>query len=170
MKFLLSLLPLLFAFSLSSLHAEEKEGEEHLSKLVEKRKGSPISINPRESVRTAARFQPPVEIIVVGKTESTDLRLGYAAEQMIFNWENNQHQLRVDGGPAGGKHKMGAGLIPANRYVTIKWVVLPNKQSVYVDDELRYEHEGDYSALNEPVTVFAHKAKVSLKSIKVKKL
>lgn len=170
MKYLLQLLPLCLAFTLSTLHAQEEEGEEHLSKLVEKRKGNPISVDPRESIRTVATFKPPVEITVVGKTASTDLRLGYAAEQLIFNWENNQHQLRVDGGPAAGKHKMGAGLIPANKYVTIRWVVLPNKQSIYVEDQLRYEHEGDYSQLDVPVTVFAHKAKLSIKSIKVKKL
>ena len=44
-------------------------------------------------------YRPPIEITVVAKTDSTNLRLGYAAEQIIFNWEMNPSQLRVDGGP-----------------------------------------------------------------------
>src|SRR5580658_10087818 len=46
-------------------------------------------------------FRPPVEITIVAKTDSTNLRIGYAADQVIFNWEENLDQLRVNGGPAG---------------------------------------------------------------------
>ena len=118
---------------------------------------------------TPQSFRPPVEITVVAKTDSTNLRLAYAADQIIFNWELNQSQLRVDGGPANGLHKDGAGRIPKGKYVTVKWVVTTTRQDIYVDDRLRYEHEGDYSQINRPVTVFpANGSTVSVKSIKVK--
>jgi hypothetical protein len=78
-------------------------------------------------------------------------------------------QLRVDGGPADGHHKKGAGHIPKGQYVTVKWLVTTTNQAVYVDGQLRFEHDGDYSQINRPVTVFpANGSTVSVKSITVK--
>jgi hypothetical protein len=120
-------------------------------------------------LNTPQSFRPPVEITVVAKTDSTNLRLAYAADQIIFNWEMDQSQLRVDGGPANGQHKIGAGRIPKGKYVTVRWVVTTTHQAVYVDDRLRFEHEGDYSQINRPVAVFpANGSTVSVKSITVK--
>ena len=163
-RFLLSLL-------LSPLLAgAADESVEHLSALVQPRSGTPIALKGTDTISTKATFQPPVEITIEAKTDSTDLRIGYAADQVIFNWRDMKHQLRVDGGPGSGKHKTGAGIIPTNKYVTIRWVVTPTKQAIYVDDQLRFEHEGDYSKINNPVSVFCNQSKVSVKSIKVKKL
>ena len=68
-----------------------------------------------DRLETTERYQPPVEITVVAKTDSTNLRLAYAADQVIFNWELDESQLRVDGGPANGQHRPGAGHIPAGQ-------------------------------------------------------
>jgi hypothetical protein len=120
---------------------------------------------------TPKTYQPPVEITVVAKTDSTNLRLAYAADQIIFNWEDDTSQLRVDGGPADGQHKAGAGYIPPGQYVTIRWVVTPTQQSIFVDGQLRFEHEGDYSQINRYVSVFpANGSVVTVKSITVKHL
>jgi hypothetical protein len=114
-------------------------------------------------------FRPPVEIAIVAKTDSTNLRIGYAADQVIFNWEEDRSQLRVDGGPAGGQHIQGAGEIPKDKYVTIKWVVTPRHQAIYVDDQLRFENCGDYAELKKPVSVFpAGGSVVTVKSITIK--
>lgn len=124
-----------------------------------------------EFISTNEHFKPPVEVCVEAKTDSTNLRLSYAADQVIFNWEQNKHELRLDGGPAHGLHKAGAGLIPVNQYVKIRWIVLPNKQEIYVDDQLRYTHEGDYSKINKRVSVFCAQGSIVLvKSIKVRRL
>ena len=120
---------------------------------------------------TPASFKPPVQITIVAKTDSTDLRIAYAANQVIFNWELDRDQLRVDGGPADGMHKAGAGSIPKGKFVTIRWEVTPKHQAIYVDDQLRFEHEGDYSSINRCVSVFpAADSTVTVKSIKVKRL
>jgi hypothetical protein len=120
---------------------------------------------------TPGAFKPPVEITIVAMTDSTDLRIAYAADQVIFNWELNRDELRVDGGPANGQHKAGAGSIPKGKYVTIRWLVTPRHQVIYVDDQLRFEHDGDYSSINRCVSVFpAVGATVIVKSIKVKRL
>ena len=113
-------------------------------------------------------FRPPVEITIVAKTDSTNLRIGYVADQVIFNWEWDQNQLRVDGGPADGQHKSGAGKIPAGEYVKIRWLVTPEHQAIYVNDELRFEHCGDYSTLKKPVSIFpAEGSKITVKSFTV---
>jgi len=143
---------------------------EHMGKLVD-RGGSPRKLKGGATATTKATFKPPVEILIEAKTDSTNLRLSYAANAVIFNWERTRTELRVDGGPAGGKHKPGAGLIPTNRYVAIRWVVTPRKQTIHVDGELRYEHVGDYSAIDAPITVYpSHGSEVTVKTIKVKQL
>lgn len=122
-----------------------------------------------QRLNTPQAFRPPVEITVVAKTDSTNLRLAYAADQIIFNWELDKSQLRVDGGPADGRHKPGAGHIPVGKFVTIRWLVTPTHQAIYMDGRLRFEHDDDYSHINRPVTVFpANGSTVTVKSITVK--
>jgi hypothetical protein len=130
-----------------------------------------IVLTGKDRLTTPGLFRPPVEITIVAKTDSTNLRMAYAADQVIFNWELNNRELRVDGGPANGKAKADAGEVPRDQYVTIRWVVTPKKQSIYVNKKLRFEHEGDYSQVERPVSVFpAADSKVTVKSIVVKQL
>lgn len=130
-----------------------------------------IVLEDSDRLSTPGAFKPPVEITIVAKTDSTDLRIAYTADQVIFNWAMDRKQLRVDGGPADGLHKAGAGSIPTGKFVTIRWVVTPKHQAIYVDDELRFEHDGDYSNINRCVSVFpAVGSKVTVKSMRVKQL
>ena len=129
-----------------------------------------IELMGKDCLSTPGSFQPPVEISIVAKTDSHDLRIAYAADQVIFNWGDNPHELRVDGGPASGNHKAEAGAIPTGKYVAIRWVVTPKKQSIYVDNAFRYEHQGDYSQINRTVSVFPVDSKVTVKSITVRRL
>jgi hypothetical protein len=77
--------------------------------------------------------------------------------------------LRVDGGPADGRHTRGAGEIPIGQFVAIRWLVTPGHQAIYVDDQLRFEHSGDYSEIDRAVSVFpAAGSTVTLKSVGVK--
>lgn len=144
---------------------------EHVTALMNEQTDQPVKLKDSEAAVTKARFRPPVEIVVVAKTDSTNIRLGYAADAVIFNWEADRTQLRIDGGPANGMHVRGAGEIPTKRYVTIRWTVLPTKQTIHVNDELRFEHKGDYSKIDNPVSVFTIPgAKLTVKSIKVRQL
>ncbi len=130
-----------------------------------------IFLKNGERFNTPYTFRPPVAITIVAKTDSTNLRIGYAADQVIFNWERDPTQLRVDGGPANGLHKIGAGGIPTGKFVTIRWKVAPDHQAIYVDGQLRFEHSGDYSHLDRSVSVFpAVGSKVTVKSITVNPL
>lgn len=133
---------------------------------------SPLAVlRGQVQISTRPTFKPPVEITVVAKTDSTNIRLAYAADQVIFNWEVDPSQLRVDGGPADGQYKPGAGRIPSGQYVTIRWVVTKTQQAIFVDDQLRFEHSGDYSQIDNNVRVFpAEGSIVTVKSIDVRHL
>ena len=137
--------------------------------LTEKFDRSPVLITQEQHATTKASFRPPVEITVVART-SAQLRLAYAADQVIFNWEEAPTELRVDGGPANGQHKPGQGQIPIDTDVTIRWIVTQDSQQIYVDDDLRFEHHGDYTRLNAPISVWGHDSKVTVTSIKTKPL
>jgi len=167
----LTLLTAVFVASSSIAAEPATEFIEHISALTNNRSGSPLKLKKGEAAITKAMFKPPVEILISAKTDSTNLRLSYAANQVIFNWEVARHELRIDGGPAGGKHKPGAGVIPTNRYVTVRWLVTPKNQQIFVDNALRFEHSGDYSRINAPVGVVgAAGSEITVKSIKVKQL
>jgi hypothetical protein len=125
----------------------------------------------KDRFETPESYQPPVEITLIAKTDSTNLRLAYAADQVIFNWELNESELRVDGGPASGQHLAGAGGIPVGEYVTIRWIVTPAGQEIFVNGELRFQHHGDYSQINRPVSVFpSHGSTVTISGFEVKRL
>ena len=129
-----------------------------------------IQLQEDDVLQTPDHFRPPVEITIVAKTSATNLRIGYAADQVIFNWEVNGSELRVDGGPANGQHRPNMGAIPRNTYVTIRWVVTPKSQSIFVNGDLRFRHTGDYSHIDRPVSVFTHQSTVTVKSIRVTRL
>jgi serine/threonine protein kinase len=119
---------------------------------------------------SAETFTPPVEFTLVVKTKKDDLRLAYTAKQVIFNWERNQDELRIDADPAGGRHAAGMGRIPEDTFVTIEWRILPHMQSISVDGKRRYLHFGDYSKVNKPLEIFPFNHLVTIKSAKVKVL
>ena len=143
------------------------DGVEHISALTTKHSGMPVRLRGDDAAVTADAFKPPVDITIIAKTDSTNLRMSYAADQVIFNWEGDVNQLRIDGGPAGGMHQAGRGRIPTNKYVTIRWLVTPTGQEIYVDGKLRFAHQGDYSKIDSPISVFPKWGSVvTVKSIK----
>ncbi|HEV7404869.1 MAG TPA: hypothetical protein VGO11_18145 [Chthoniobacteraceae bacterium] len=146
------------------------EGKEYLTEVTPAHTESPVVLTRGSRIATTESFKPPVEITVIAKTENTNLRLGYAADQIIFNWERGPTEFRIDGGPGNKQYKKGAGGIPKDTFVTVRWRVTPEKQSVFVDDELRFEHEGDYSQIDKPVTIFAATSTVTVQSLKVRPL
>jgi hypothetical protein len=168
--FMLSLSLFLFPFITFAVD-RAPDYVEYISDLVAAHAGPPVILSKDDVAATKATFKPPVEILIDAMTDSTNLRMSYAAKAVIFNWERNRTELRVDGGPAGGKHKPGAGGIPTNKFVSIHWVVTPTRQTIEVDGLTRYQHFGDYSKIDNPIAVFcAHGSQVTVKSIKVRQL
>ena len=74
---------------------------EHISALINARSGVPLKLKKGEAATTKATFKPPVEIVIEAKTDSTNLRMSYAADQIIFNWEAARGHAARGGTSAG---------------------------------------------------------------------
>jgi clan AA aspartic protease (TIGR02281 family) len=128
-----------------------------------------IVLQGHERITTARTFSPPVKLTIIAQTDSTNLRISYAADQIIFNWEMNQDQLRIDGGPAGGRHTDRAGKIPTNQWVKVEIIVLPDSMKILVDGQQRFLTQADFSHVNQGLSIFpAAGSVVKVKSVVAK--
>lgn len=142
------------------------EWTKHIVGDTKNRVGEAIVLHTGERLATDRPFAPPVMFRVQAKTDGTNLRLGYACDQMIFNWEMDPKQFRIDGGPVGGQHKPGAGEIPVNRWVEVEITVLPDVMVVKVNGKERYRANGDFSKIDEPLVIFtARGGMVTVRSV-----
>ncbi|MHB1080165.1 MAG: protein kinase domain-containing protein [Prosthecobacter sp.] len=132
--------------------------------------GQEMVLQKNDRFISGEKFSPPVEFTLVVKTHKDDLRLAYTAKQVIFNWEKNQDELRIDSDPGGARHVPGMGRIPEDTFVTIQWRILPHMQSISVDGRRRLLHFGDYSKVDNPLEIFPLNHAVTIKSAKVKAL
>ena len=107
-----------------------------------------------ERIMTDRAFATPVTFHIVAQTTSTNIRLSYAANQIIFNWEMNPDELRIDGGPANGQHKKGGGRVPVNEWVGMELVVRADEMVIYVDGQERQRVRADFSKVKEPLTLW----------------
>ncbi|MEO6788919.1 MAG: hypothetical protein ABI318_22585, partial [Chthoniobacteraceae bacterium] len=134
------------------------------------RKEGAVVVSKPDGIRSHDTFSPPVAITYVLKT-SDQVRLRYAAEQIIFNWEKKKTELRIDGGPAASQHRQGVGTIPVNQFITIRQVVLPDKMTISVDGEERASWQGDFTKVKQEIGIMAFKGSiVSVKQVLVNQM
>lgn len=148
----------------------EGDWQDQTQNLTPKPKNTPIVLKKREVISTVESFKPPIEIEMVAKIEGLDLRIGYAANQMIFNWEVRPNELRIDGGPADKIYTPKMGEFPMKKFAVIRWVVTEDRQTISVDGKQRFEHRGNYSSIDRPITILAHGSEVTVRSIKTRRL
>ena len=88
----------------------------------------------------------PFVFRVVGKTDSTNLRMHFHRGELIFNWECNVRELRVHD-PATGEHHSvkDKGFITTNECNDIEWEIRLDRMRVIVDGEVRHDGQEDYS-------------------------
>jgi hypothetical protein len=128
-----------------------------------------VMVTQRTRVWTGETFKPPVAFHIIAQTDSTNIRIKYAASQIIFDWEANRSELRVDGGPANGRHKKGAGFIEPGTWAQIDLVVLPDTMIIAVNGQERYRTSADFSEIDQPFGLFTTgNAIVQVKSIQVR--
>ncbi len=120
--------------------------------------------NPGQFAETIPRYIAPATFRIVLKSDGSDLRLSYAADEVIFNWEVNPDELRVNGGPAHGQHKPGAGALPANEWVAIEWVVRLDEMYIYVNGKERYRARNNFTKIDKPLTIRAQQGGLIIRS------
>jgi hypothetical protein len=98
--------------------------------------------------------RPPFVFRVVGKTDSTNLRMHFHRGELIFNWEMNVRELRVHD-PATGEHNAikDKGFLSTNEFHEIEWKIRLDRMRVIVDGEVRFEGQGDYSGIESTPSV-----------------
>lgn len=114
---------------------------------------------------TIPRIVAPATLRIVLQSDGGDTRLAYAADQVIFNWDGRPDELRIDGGPANGQHKPGAGALPANEWVAIEWVVRLDEMIIYVNGKERGRARGDFTKIDKPLTIRAQRGTVMIRSV-----
>jgi hypothetical protein len=126
-----------------------------------------VILKTRDRITTPEKFKPPVAFRIVTQTAGVDFRMSYAADQIIFSWANIPSELRIDGGPANGRHKPGGGDVPKNKWVTIDLVVLPTTMTVSVDGEERQKVYADFSNINQSFSIWPSFSPLMIKSIQM---
>ena len=96
----------------------------------------------------------PFAFRVVGKTDSTNLRMHYHRGELIFNWENSVRELRVHDPATAKQHSLpDKGFLTTNEWHEISWEIRLDSMRVVVDGEVRFEIEGDYSGIESAPSV-----------------
>ena len=138
--------------------------------LLSATKGGDVTMIRRGEMASKSTFKPPVRITYVAKTNGNDLRIAYAANQIILNWKDNPQELRIDGGPADGRHVAGGGKIPKSTFVTIVQEVTPTQMTISVDGIRRAIWNADFSKVDEQIRVFPNESTVTVHSLTVEPL
>ena len=96
----------------------------------------------------------PFVFRVVGKTDSTNLRMHWHRGELIFNWECNVRELRVHDPATAKQHPLeDKGFITTNEWHDIAWEIGLDRMRVVVDGEVRYEGSGEYSGIESAPSV-----------------
>ena len=91
---------------------------------------------------------------VVGKTDSTNLRMHWHRGELIFNWECSVRELRVHDPATAEQHALpNKGFLAPDEWHEILWEIRLNRMRVVVDGEVRFETEGDYSRIESAPSV-----------------
>ena len=96
----------------------------------------------------------PFAFRVVGKTDSTNLRMHWHRGELIFNWECSVRELRVHDPATAEQHGIkDKGFITTTDWHEIVWEIRLDRMRVIVDDEVRFDAQGDYSGIESAPSV-----------------
>jgi len=96
----------------------------------------------------------PFTFRVVGKTDSTNLRMHWHRGELIFNWECSVRELRVHDPATAEQHGIpDKGFIRTSDWHDIVWEIGLDRMCVIVDGQVRFDAPGNYSGLESAPSV-----------------
>jgi hypothetical protein len=96
----------------------------------------------------------PFAFHVVGKTDSTNLRMHWHRGELIFNWECSVRELRVHDPATAEQHSLkDKGFLTTGDWHDILWDIGLDRMRVVVDGEVRFDGPGDYSGIESAPSV-----------------
>lgn len=133
-----------------------------------------LHIPPNTKVTTRQLYKGGVDILVVARTESENIRLyAYDGMEVIFNWEFNPSQLRVhrpSGRPNGGTLQSGHKITPLkpNTFYTLRWLITPEGMAVSVDGKTIFTEKREYNLnVETKIGIGTMKSNVDVKEFKI---
>jgi hypothetical protein len=114
-----------------------------------------VKLRPGMSLATPCLLSPPIKLEATVKATKGNLRLMGGADQIIFGWEANPAELRIDGGPASGQHVAKQGRIPANTFFKVEQEIYSTTMVVKIDGRERATWTGDFSKISGLSGMFA---------------
>jgi hypothetical protein len=107
-------------------------------------------------VMTQQSFTAPIAFRVVAKTNSTNLRMGYAETEIIFVWETALDDIHIWGGPLGKYDKKiyAQSAIPKDTWVVIDLIYTKTSMSVFINDSHKLTEQADFSGIKNSFSVF----------------
>ena len=103
-------------------------------------------------------------------TDSVNLRLKFRNEQVIFNWERNQDELRFEDPVRRFKVTSKKGRIPVNEWVHVTLLIQDDVAKVYLNDEECLTVHADYKSAKGYFYVYPGKSIVTVKSVSIVEL
>ena len=98
--------------------------------------------------------RPPFVFRVVGRTDSTNLRMHWHCGELIFNWECSVRELRVHDPATNEQHGLkDKGFLTTGDWHEILWEIRAEGMRAIVDGEVRFEGAGDYSGIESAPSV-----------------
>jgi hypothetical protein len=98
--------------------------------------------------------RPPFVFRVVGKTDSTNLRMHFHRGELIFNWEMSVRELRVHDPATAEQHSLkDKGFLSTTDWHEILWEIKLDRMRVIVDGEVRYDGAGNYAGIESAPSV-----------------
>ncbi len=134
-----------------------------------------LRLTPESAIATKEGFTGPIEIVVVAKTERNNIRLhAFNGACVIFNWEVNQAELRVNR-PDGNDNRESGSLaavrvrpLEPNQWYTLRWRVTEIGTSISIDGKVVFsEQRSNNLSAKRPVIVASGDSVVDVKSLSV---
>jgi hypothetical protein len=126
-------------------------------------------------ITTKKEYSGAVEMVVVARTEAENIRLyGYRGSGVIFNWEVNPRELRVNR-PDGESDRRESGSIATaqvaplrpNTWYRLRWRITPVGTQVYVNDHLVFsELRANDLSTKGTFAIAAPTSKVDVKAVR----
>jgi hypothetical protein len=117
----------------------------------------PVVITGDGLLETLNEFEVPVQIKYEVKVRDQNLRIYFGRAQIIFNWEMNRSEMRINEPVAASASTVGGkGEIPVNKWVTVLWTITGSRMVVSVDGEERASTEGPYEGIWGRIGVGTH--------------
>jgi hypothetical protein len=90
----------------------------------------------------------PFTFRVVGRTDSTNLRMHWHGGELIFNWECNVRELRVHDPATNEQHGLkDKGFLTTSDWHEVVWEIRVDRMRVIVDGAVLFETQGDYAGI-----------------------